>query len=348
VLKRLISIGVLLIISMALFGCNGQTTSQNNPVPESSLKSQTASLNTPVPKSSFRLLLPFYSNGGDTKATFKLESQDIPDIESIMVYKAKKPVVNTESVKKSGAKLGFNGGTGLIDQDTKYAMLNETSDKVEQYCVWINSGAVEYAILSPDKLSPGEPPALPSKEDAIKIATNFLTKTGLMPDTALGRESVIASAVSGGTYNQTKKSKSGSGPVEIINSYDSHILVNFSRQINGIPVADSGGNKLGVRIGDKGEVFRVLKVWREVEPYQEYPVKSAQQAYNELVAGKGSSSIPPKCSEIIIDRVSLAYWMETLDVSQEYVLPVYEFTGTCRAANGDVLGNYLGRTQALE
>ncbi|MBN1190347.1 MAG: hypothetical protein JXA46_11385 [Dehalococcoidales bacterium] len=265
-----------------------------------------------------------------------------------MVYKVKKPVVNEESVRNGGAKLGFTGGTGLIDGDKKYSMLNETSDKVEQYCVWVNSGAVEYRLSYPKKLSSGEPPALPSKEDAIKIATDFLTQTGLLPDTESGNESVTINATSGGTYNVAKKSENSSDPEEIISSYDTHILVSFSRQINGIPVADSGGNKLGVRIGDKGEVIRVLKVWREVEPYQEYPVKSVQQAYNELMDGKGSGMIPPGCTEIAIDHVSLAYWMGTLDVSQEYVSLVYEFTGTCRAANGDILGKYLGWTEALE
>jgi hypothetical protein len=42
-----------------------------------------------------------------------------------MVYKVKKPTVTAESVQNAGAKLGFTGGTGLIDRDTKYSMLNE-------------------------------------------------------------------------------------------------------------------------------------------------------------------------------------------------------------------------------
>jgi hypothetical protein len=347
-MKKFISIGILAIISIVLFGCNSQTASQNTPATESSLKGPTASYITPELEKNFKVRLPFFADSGNTNATFKLESGDIPEFKSIMVYKVKKPVVNAESVRNSGAKLGFTGGTGLIDRDTKYSMLNEKTDMVEQYCIWVNSGAVEYKIVSPDKLSPGEPPALPSKEDAVKIATDFLTQTGLMPDTAFGSESVTYGVKSGGTYNVAKKSTKGSGPVEIISSYDTHLLVSFSRQINGIPVADSGGNKLGVRIGDKGEVTSVLKVWREVEPYQEYPVKSAEQAYNELVAGKGSGNIPTGCAEVTIDHVSLAYWMETLDISQEYVPPVYEFTGTCRAANGDILDSFVGWTKALK
>jgi hypothetical protein len=52
--------------------------------------------------------------------------------------------------------------------------------------------------------------------------------------------------------------------------------------------------------------------------------------------------------EISIDHVSLAYWMDVASVSQEYVLPVYEFRGTCRAANGNLLDNFTGWIEALK
>jgi hypothetical protein len=299
-----------------------------------------------VPEKGFSIRLPVFSGETNSNITFRLAAEGLPDSESIMVYKIKKPEITAESVQDAGSKLGFTGTAGLIDGGTKYAMLDETTDQVRQYSVWINSGAVEYAIVSPDKLSPDEPPTLPSEEEAIEIATNFLTQSGLMPDDALAGDVVTNSVKSGGTYNIIRQT--GEGSFEIIDSYDTHLLVNFSRQINGIPVADSGGNKLGVRIGDKGEVISVLKVWREVEPYREYPIKSVEQAYNELISGKGSSNIPSGCAEITIDHVSLAYWMETLDVSQEYVLPVYAFTGTCRAANGDILENFIGWIEALK
>jgi hypothetical protein len=83
-----------------------------------------------------------------------------------------------------------------------------------------------------------------------------------------------------------------------------------------------------------------------VELNKDFPVKSAEQAYAELVAGKGSSRIPLRCTEITIDHITAAYWMDSLSGSQEYVVPVYEFSGNCRAAVGDILINYIGWIEA--
>lgn len=135
---------------------------------------------------------------------------------------------------------------------------------------------------------------------------------------------------------------------EVLEENISHWLVRFYRQINGLPVANSGGNTLAVRIGDRGEIASVFKLWREVVPYKELELVSPQRAYQELLSGMGKHYIPSDCEKVIIEQVNLAYWMESMNQQHDYVVPVYEFKGKCLDKNGNIMEGYTGWTEAIK
>lgn len=285
---------------------------------------------------------------------FELAATDLPANNTMMVYEVGNPVVTTDSVEEIGRKLGFEGDAGYIDRDTKIAMLDEGEEEVRQLSVWVNSGAVEYAIVYPDKLYPPEPPNLPSEEEARQIAIDFLAESGLLPADATVGDGCEAEVVTGGTYAVEEEAPQEEGVEEggeigpeVVEEYVTHLLVRFHRQIDGFPVIGSG-NKFGVRIGDEGEVITILKVWREVTPYNEVVIKTPEQAYQELKSGAGSYYAPLDCEKVLVEQVYLAYWMEPLDEHQEYVVPVYEFKGKCLDKDGEYLEDFVGWCEAIK
>jgi hypothetical protein len=284
---------------------------------------------------------------------FELAATDLPANTTMMVYEVEDPAVTIDSVEEMGGKLGFKGGAGYIDGDTKIAMLDEGAEEVRQLSVWVDSGAVEYAIVYPDKLYPPEPPNLPSGEDARQIAIDFLVQSGLLPADATISDSYDTEVVTGGTYGVEQEApqegveEGGETEPEVVEEYVAHLLVRFHRQIDGFPVTGPG-NQLGVRIGDEGEVITILKAWREVTPYNEVAIKTPEQAYQELKSGAGSYDAPLDCEKVVVEQVYLAYWMESLDEHQEYVVPVYEFNGKCLDKDGEYIEDFTGWCEAVE
>ena len=51
-------------------------------------------------------------------------------------------------------------------------------------------------------------------------------------------------------------------------------------------------------------------------------IKNAAEAYEELKSGMGTSTSPVDCKTVIVEEVSLSYWMDMIDDLQEFVLPV--------------------------
>jgi hypothetical protein len=286
---------------------------------------------------------------------FELAATDLPADNTMMVYKVQNPVVTVDSVREIGRKLGFEGGAGYIDGETKIAMLDEGAEEVRQLSVWVHSGAVDYAIVYPDKLYPPEPPSLPSEEEAGQIAIDFLAQSGLLPPDAAVDGGYEIEVVTGGTYGieqeapqeGVEEGEEEETEPEVVEEYVTHLLVRFHRQIDGFPVTGPG-NQLGVRIGDEGEVIAILKAWREVTPYNEVAIKTPEQAYQELKSGAGSYDAPLDCEKVVVEQVYLAYWMEPLDQHEEYVVPVYEFKGKCLDKDGEYLEDFTGWCEAVK
>lgn len=239
--------------------------------------------------------------------------------EQLISYSIKQPNVSTDSVATIGAKFGFLGEAGDIDF-SMIGMSNEEKQEILQ--INVNSGAIEYTCLS--ELFPLSP-SLPDEEDAAKIAVEFLQSVDLWYSD-LELEDVTV----GGTY--------AGDP--------SHLLVRFTRYINGIPLTGPG-NKYAVRVGDEGKVIRILVRYPELEQSGEVQIISPEIAFNNLKSGKGFFSLPSDCKEVVISHVYLGYYLDTITQEQEYLMPSYIFKGECRDKRGNSIETFTGWTDAV-
>jgi hypothetical protein len=244
---------------------------------------------------------------------FKLAAPlpDLPD--KLPVYKMIKPEITEDYVKALAAKFGLLGD---ISEGTWNYLVSDnlTRTYLEVYKA---SGTIRYYRLSYFEMRSESiaknPPVLPSEEEALKIATDYLVERDLMP------KGDVAYKVEVGERHIV--------PL--------HLLVSFRHAFQLI----GPGAVHGVRIGDGGEVVEVF-----INPtnplvlpsLEEAAAKPVRQVYQEMQTAKHYSA-SSQCRKAIIDNVSVAYWIESENIGQDYMAPVYVFRGTCWDADGKQL-----------
>lgn len=239
------------------------------------------------------------------------------------VYKAKPPVVTIDSVRELGRKFGFECEPAVAEDGIWIA--DKVDGKDRHLIVHSNSGGINY--YGPCDLHPPDPPTLPGDDEAKRIATDFLSKRGLLP-TGLEAMEVICGGSSG--YGCA------------------HLLVRFTPHgIDGVPVTGPGA-KFGVRIGDKGEIISAMVAFRrEIEPYKAAAIISPAEAYEQFKAGKSSYPVSASGGKITIQEISLAYWIEAMPEEQQYIAPVYIFEGNHLTAD-DSTSQFTSWVEALK
>ena len=111
--------------------------------------------------------------------------------------------------------------------------------------------------------------------------------------------------------------------------------IQYGRKLNGVPVAGDG-SFIKIELGNDGELLYLNKVWRTVEPAGTEKVIPVSKAIEKL--GRGEVLDPLKCiCDINVDRIYIAYWEKGAGVQQEYLDPVWVFSGT--TSSGEVI-NY--------
>jgi hypothetical protein len=298
-----------------------------------------------------------------------------------MVYIVSNDYVTAATATVEGRRLGFfRGKASLSDDGTKYVMTQGSGEDEKQMTIWTASGAVEYGYVSPDKLYPSTPPSLPSQSDAKTIALNFLDQADLVPP-AFTRDILKdeATVVAGSGYSvgkiyteaappatsaapsapsapsaeappsepSEKPAPTAAPPAPTGAPAPTYWLVEFPYFVDGAE-ATGPGSKIEVRIGDKGEVVAMIQWSRRLEGYVgERAVISPHQAFQDLTQGKGSLDIPVDCRQVVVEQVQLKYWLDPPSEKQDFIVPVYEFTGQCLDKNGNHLENFTGWTPAL-
>ena len=238
----------------------------------------------------------------------------------VSVYKIIYPDITVDIVAEYGKGFGFFGEAAFVD--AKYiAMSNQETNEIFQ--INAKTGALEYTSL--DKLFQVDS-KLPSNDEAESIAIEYLKEVGLWY-----LDITVEEVVVGGSTN----------------GIPSHLLVRFTRTIDGIPVTGPG-NKFSVRIGDQGEVIRVL-VWHpELEPCDSISIIKPSTVFENFQSDTENIVVPFDCECVEITEFRLGYYLSSIEGDQEYVLPVYIFEGKCLDCNGEYLQDYLGWTEAFE
>ncbi|MGD0352769.1 MAG: hypothetical protein ABSB38_04680 [Dehalococcoidia bacterium] len=286
------------------------------------------------------------------------------------VYRVNSSQVTVASVTELGRRLGFTGQASLSHDGTKIVMTQGSDEEARQLTVWTASGAVEYGYVEPEKLYPSQPAQLPSQSEAELIAYDFLQQADLLPSGYRSPAQIKdeTTVVAGGGYSVSPKyaaeappaaapaaPSASSGPAEPTTpapttptapQAPTYWLVDLPYQVDGAS-ATGPGSKIEVSVGDKGEVVKLVWSWRQMSPLGTDNIISQQQAYEDLIQGKGSLDVPLDCRKVVVEQVQLKYWLDPPSEKQDYALPVYEFTGTCLDKNGKTLEDFTGWTPAL-
>jgi hypothetical protein len=163
-----------------------------------------------------------------------------------------------------------------------------------------------------------------SEIEAPTVSLKVLEKYGGLPEGAIL------------TYNKTEYLEEKSGKTyQIIAKYPVSTNIHYGRKINGTKVIGDGGF-IDIEFGTDDELLYLNKVWRTVEPTGTEKVISVSKAIEKL--GRGEVLDPLKCfCDINVDRIYTAYWEKGAGVPQEYLDPVWVFSGT--TSSGEVI-NY--------
>jgi hypothetical protein len=159
-----------------------------------------------------------------------------------------------------------------------------------------------------------KPQKRPSREEAVRIAEEYIESHGGMPDDAVFDDVIIGYLMKSGEDIEKRHVKQ---------------QVWYHRVFNGMPVVGPG-DAIRIAIGDNGTIVGFLKSWRELEYAGEREIVNASEAVERLQAGKTVYNLSAPPSTIEIDRMELGYYSAMPRVKQEYYEPVWIFHGTGR------------------
>jgi len=233
-----------------------------------------------------------------------------------MVYKTADSTVSKDDALKMAEKFGMSGPVEESGGRTHYYVVKDdpyTFEIEEEAGFMTYTWDGRYSGVDPRD----RPENLPTDEECRKIAESFLTSHGLMPEGA---------AYSGISHGEGFASNAAEN-ISIATYKDT--CVHFTDTLSGYPVAGSGTY---VTVGGGGDVLKVGKRWRDVEPYKELPILSPGEAIEELKQiGVVTAVSSPK--RAIVDEIKLCYYATPPGTEQPYLKPTYYFHGTAEGEN---------------
>jgi hypothetical protein len=168
-----------------------------------------------------------------------------------------------------------------------------------------------------------------SATDAPIVVQKIMEQYGGLPSDA------IYAGAETSYLNEYESSKIPFFPDTLVTQRPVSTDVGYGRRLDNISVAGNGGF-IKISLGNDGELLYLNKVWRTVEPAGTEKVIPVSQAIEKL--GRGEILNQRKCfCDLNVDRIYLAYWEKGAGVPQEYLDPVWVFSGT--TSSGEVI-NY--------
>ncbi len=237
----------------------------------------------------------------------------------IMVYKVIKPSISEQQVADKAKLLGISGP--IKESSIDFAVKSDNGE----YIVDKNTGSFTYITKEFENQASPLKNVL-SDEQYIKIATDFLNEKGLLHENAVFADVNRDNIYTGGDGT--------TGPYMI--------EVRFrSKNINGLEFAGVGP-KIIVQFGENGRITGAFSVWREVEPYKEYPIITADEAIDKVKQGKAAIYGSDLNDSGTVNEISLSYENEPLGYEQEFVVPHYKLRGVTSSGK-----KFLAITRAI-
>jgi hypothetical protein len=231
--------------------------------------------------------------------------------EKILVYKTVPPNTSRSRIEEYAKIFNVNG----TFREGTHAISLKSDDEAISVEIGKESGNIRYTLTHRPKDALDSPDMLPSDDDAARIATQFLKERDLYPEGAtLGKIKRQYAVFIDDKGNDIPR--------------HGRIVVWFSRKLNNLDVK---GTQLYVEVGGHGDVIGYLANWREYTPVGEYPVKSPESAFEDMKQeGLRTTGENPRIS---ITNATLAYRTKAGADVEEYLEPIWVFTGTASYKN---------------
>jgi hypothetical protein len=226
----------------------------------------------------------------------------INEREKILIYKTVAPIVTNETTldyaKKFNVTGTLRGGQVIQSKDLRYAI--QISKK---------SGTVRYQDYKRPNAQLDAPQTLPTDDEAVKIATQFLKDRDLYPEGVIDPTPVRENVYTDGKGDEI---------------YYGQIGVWYHRLLNNMNVE---GTQLVVYVGGNGDVTGYYANWRNYEPYKEYTITPPLEAFTKLKNNGVPVGMNDADATVSIDDMYLAYQTTAGAYSEDYLRPVWVFKG---------------------
>lgn len=178
-----------------------------------------------------------------------------PGRETVYVYTFAAPAVGSVDDSRKLITQFLGRGAGQLHRsDENIVYYTSDSDVTETFENDLNNGNFTFN-KSMQRYGGTSVPALPTQEEAVRIAERFLDQNGLTP--ANRKELHIAHL--GGLRANAVIDGRKAGPV-----IDKLLTVTYGRTVDDLPVIGPG-SKVVVHVGDRGEVVGAIYRWRELQ-----------------------------------------------------------------------------------
>lgn len=260
------------------------------------------------------LLLPGPGSVGPHNLKLKVTARmdTLPSEMDIFQFVKKK--ITEHEVDKVAKKLGINGSVKknelinalTVSEGTKYLEVEDGTGAI----LYVNRERADLKEVN------GKPKAVPSDNESIRYATEFLNSMNWLPNNFKIVDITENREVPGNLNPDTDKgfllSKS----------------IHFYQHINNQPVL--GVSRIVVEVGHNGEIEVVRKYHKEHTKSAKYNTKKVDQAIHELQMGKGIHNIQEsEVDETIVTNVEVSYWEDAGTIEEQpYLQPVYVMTGS--------------------
>ncbi len=190
-----------------------------------------------------------------TVCACKPRGEQPPTKENVFVYTFEGPGKGTvEDSKKLVEKfIGSRDLGNLYKSDENTVYYTSKDDVSETFENDLNNGNFTFNRSMKQYMGTSAP-QLPAREEAIKLAEEFLSKNGLMPK----NRNELTLAHYGGLRAAGVIDGKRAGPV-----IDKLITISYARRVDDLPVIGPG-SKVVINIGNKGEIMGAIYRWREL------------------------------------------------------------------------------------
>lgn len=254
------------------------------------------------------------STGHKLKNIILSRNTKVEKIDSMMVYKSEPIIMSSDKLMRLANKIGIENAT--LKDTNKAIIIEDDVDKIILYDKSCSSLSISLFDNSMEEYT-GE---MLQDIEYIDIARDFLLETNLLTNDYIQDGSVIENRI----ITETRDGKEYSYPTEMTVTFRRKALDGF--------IVGGVAPRIIVSLDLEGNILRAAKLQRKFTPLMTYPLKSLEEAMQDILDGKGNLYNDTPSSNGTVTSVELCYYNDNQE-QQYYLLPVYYIKGKC--GNGD-------------